>query len=163
MKDGYKLASKCGLWTDIYKKITEIKILMIALVVQPSIRCPAADRDVTMVRHCCAYNSISVRIYFIFCYAIYCIVNTSFRRLWLSTCHHDVVMQAAQFSLFFYFNYQQTKRSFIVKFNDNLGPRWRGSPRMISMGARVLFLRPHRHIYSKLLAEIDTFNYLGAV
>ena len=104
MKDGYKLASKCGLWTDIYKKITEIKILMIALVVQPSIRCPAADRDVTMVRHCCAYNSISVRIYFIFCYAIYCIVNTSFRRLWLSTCHHDVVMQAAQFSLLFYSN-----------------------------------------------------------
>ena len=49
MKDGYKLASKCGLWTDIYKKITEIKILMIALVVQPSIRCPAEDRDVTLV------------------------------------------------------------------------------------------------------------------
>ena len=49
MNDGYKLASKCGLWTDIYKKITEIKILMIALVVQPSIRCPAEDRDVTLV------------------------------------------------------------------------------------------------------------------
>ena len=29
MKDGYKLASKCGLWTDIYKKITETKILII--------------------------------------------------------------------------------------------------------------------------------------
>ena len=49
MKDGYKLASKCGLWTDIYKKIKETKILMIALVVQPSFRCPAADRDVTLV------------------------------------------------------------------------------------------------------------------
>ena len=49
MKDGYKLASKCGLWTDIYKKIKETKILMIALVVQPSFRCPAVDRDVTLV------------------------------------------------------------------------------------------------------------------
>ena len=46
MKDGYKLASKCGLWTDIYKKITETKILMIALVVQPSFQSPAVDRDV---------------------------------------------------------------------------------------------------------------------
>ena len=98
-------------------------------LLQTSIRRQSIGCDVTMVRHCCAYNSISVRIYFIFCYAIYCIVNTSFRRLWLSTCHHDVVMQAAQFSLFFYFNYQQTKRSFIVKFNDNLCPRWRGSPK----------------------------------
>ena len=45
MKDGYKLASKCGLWSDFYIKITQTKILMIALVMQPSIRSPAADRD----------------------------------------------------------------------------------------------------------------------
>ena len=105
MKDGYKLASKCGLWSDFYIKITQTKILMIALAKIYFKWLQSIDCDVIMVDHCDAYNSITVRIYCIFCYASYCIVNTSFRRMWLNTCHHDVVMQAAQFSLFFYSNY----------------------------------------------------------
>ena len=32
VKDGYKLPSKCGLWSDFHIKITQTKILMIALV-----------------------------------------------------------------------------------------------------------------------------------
>ena len=94
MKDGYKLASKCGLWTDIYKKITETKILMIALVVQPSIRSPSADRDVIMG------NGIRSSLIFLMMkcgllsYAGYCIVGTTFRKICLNPCLHDFVMQA---------------------------------------------------------------------
>ena len=92
MKDGYKLASKCGLWTDIYKKITEIKILMIALVVQPSFRCPAADRDVTLV------DGISSSITFPMAkrgpssHLGHCSAGTTLRKICLNPSLRDVVM-----------------------------------------------------------------------
>ena len=92
LKDGYKLVSKCGLWTDIYKKITETKILMIALVVQPSIRRPAADHDVIMV------DDIRSSIIYPMAkrgsssHAGHCTAGTTLRKICLNPSLRDVVM-----------------------------------------------------------------------
>ena len=92
MKDGYKLASKCGLWTDIYKKITETKILMIALVVQPSIRSPSADRDVIMGNGICSSFMFPMAKRGPSSHAGHCTAGTTLRKICLNPCLRDVVM-----------------------------------------------------------------------
>ena len=92
MKDGYKLASKCGLWTDIYKKITETKILMIALVVQPSFRSPAADRDVNMVDGICSSFTFPMAKRGSSSHAGHCTAGTTLRKICLNPSLRDVVM-----------------------------------------------------------------------
>ena len=51
MKDGYKLPSKCGLWSDFHIKITQTKILLIALVETSSRILHSTECDVIM-GHC---------------------------------------------------------------------------------------------------------------
>ena len=80
----------CGL--VFIKKITETKILMIALVVQPSFCSSSVDCDVIMG------NGIRSSLMFLMVkcgllsYAGYCVVGTTFREICLNPCLRDVVM-----------------------------------------------------------------------